>query len=54
MVYFYNPVFFNFEKASTPMRYLNNSLHTRLRPARKEIKEEWLLQVFGNPEFEEI
>ena len=36
------------------MKLTNYFLHTRQRPDRKEIKMEWIEQVFNNPEFEQV
>jgi len=36
------------------MEFTNYFLHTRLRPDRKDIKMEWIEQVFYKPEFEQI
>ncbi len=36
------------------MKYTNYFKHTRLRVERKDIKPEWIKQVFEQPEKEEI
>jgi len=36
------------------MKFTNYFLYTRLRPERKEIKLEWIEQVYRFPEFEQI
>ncbi len=36
------------------MQFSNYFHHTRQRPDRKEIKMEWIEQVYFNPEHEEI
>ena len=36
------------------MKFSNYFLHTRLRPDRKDIKMEWIEQVYHYPEHEQI